>query len=285
MHRRVILNQRMMDAAKARLPANTSATLHGRGVFTTLAIYHGEPFLWRAHWERLSEHAACAGVDLGGFEEAAVRASLMRLIAANRVGEGRARVTLLARAVRGLWKMENADGRSTDLLITTGAARSFSDAGLALTVSPYRANTLSPLAGIKSINFLERILAWEEARARDFDEAVRLNERGEIVSATLANIFWVKDGTLHTPALSTGALAGTTRARVIELAIEMSVPLVEGVYDLAHLGDADEIFLTSAVVGVGLVSSFDYHRYTVPMASVALHLREAFRQLTLAGSH
>lgn len=281
MHRRVILNHRMLDSARARLPANTSAALHGRGVFTTLAVYAGRPFLWREHWTRLVEHAARAGVDLANVEEERVSASLSRLLAANEVERGRARITLMARAVRGLWKTASADGLSTDVLITTGAAAPFSEQGLALTVSPYRTNTLSPLAGIKSVNFLEQILAWEEARARDFDEAVRLNERGEIVSATLANLFWVKEGTLHTPALSTGALTGTTRARLLDLAEEMAVPFVEGVYDLADLGGADEIFITSAVLGVRLVTSFDYRRYSVPMASVALHLREAFRQLTL----
>jgi branched-subunit amino acid aminotransferase/4-amino-4-deoxychorismate lyase len=271
----------MLDSARARLPANTSAALHGRGVFTTLAVYAGRPFLWREHWTRLVEHAARAGVDLANVEEERVSASLSRLLAANEVERGRARITLMARAVRGLWKTASADGLSTDVLITTGAAAPFSEQGLALTVSPYRTNTLSPLAGIKSVNFLEQILAWEEARARDFDEAVRLNERGEIVSATLANLFWVKEGTLHTPALSTGALTGTTRARLLDLAEEMAVPFVEGVYDLADLGGADEIFITSAVLGVRLVTSFDYRRYSVPMASVALHLREAFRQLTL----
>lgn len=121
----------------------------------------------------------------------------------------------------------------------------------------------------------------EEARRRDFDEAVVVNERGEIVSATMANIFWVSDGRLHTPALSTGALAGTTRARLIELAADISTPYVEGVYDLAHLGDADEIFLTSAGLGVAIITTFDYRRYTVPVGSVALRLREAFRQQTL----
>jgi branched-subunit amino acid aminotransferase/4-amino-4-deoxychorismate lyase len=152
---------------------------------------------------------------------------------------------------------------------------------LALTVSPYRLNTLSPLAGLKSLNYLEHIMAWEEARARDFDEAVALNERGEIASATMANLFWTVDGNIHTPALSTGALAGTTRARVIELAHELSIPTIEGVYDLSDLGDADEIFLTSAGLGLALVTTFDFHRYTVGVGSVALRLHEAFRQLTL----
>ena len=134
--------------------------------------------------------------------------------------------------------------------------------------------------GLKSVNYLEHILSWEEARARDFDEAVVMNERGEVVSATMANMFWMKGGTLYTPSLATGALAGITRAQVLTLAEAAAVPHVEGVFDLAHLGDADEIFLTSSGVGVSLVTAFDFHRYTVPAGSVALRLREAFRQST-----
>ena len=168
------------------------------------------------------------------------------------------------------------------MVIMTGDARVVGEEGLALTVSPYRFNTLSPIAGVKSTSYLEHLLCWEEARARDFDEALTLNERGEVVSATLANIFWVTDGTIHTPALSTGALAGTTRARIIALAGELSLPHVEGVYEISHVADADEIFLTSAGLGVAIVTTFDFRRYTVPIASVALRLREAFRQLTLS---
>jgi branched-subunit amino acid aminotransferase/4-amino-4-deoxychorismate lyase len=163
----------------------------------------------------------------------------------------------------------------------TGDLRTLPEDGLALTVSPYRVNTLSPLAGVKSVNYLDHLMSWEEARARDFDEAVVMNERGEVVSATMANLFWVTTGTLHTPTLSTGALAGITRARVLALASELSVPHVEGVYDLSHLSDAAEIFLTSSGLNVAIVTTFDFHRYTVPVGSIALMLREAFRQLTL----
>jgi branched-subunit amino acid aminotransferase/4-amino-4-deoxychorismate lyase len=167
------------------------------------------------------------------------------------------------------------------LLVMTGDARPAPEEGLSLTLSPYRLSTLSPLAGVKSVNYLEHVIAWEEAHARDFHEAVVLNERGEIAAATMANIFWVTRGTIHTPALATGALAGTTRARVIALAEELAFPLVEGTYDTSDLSDADEIFLTSAAHGVGLVTTYDFHRYTVAAGSVAVRLYEAFRQLTL----
>ena len=284
MHTRIIHNNRLTEKAKARLPAITAATLHGRGVFTTLAIYGGKPFLWPEHWARLADHAARAGVDSSAFDGETVGSSLSRLIEANSVERGRSRVMLLERGAGSIWNTgKKKSAASNDLLIITGDARPMPDDGLALTISPYRTNTLSPLAGIKSLNYLEHVLAWEEARARDFDEALVLNERGEVVSATMANIFWITNGTLYTPALSTGALNGTTRARVIALAEESGVPHVEGVYDLAHLGDADEIFLTSSGLGVGHVTTFDFRRYTVSAGSIALRLREAFRQLTFSG--
>jgi branched-subunit amino acid aminotransferase/4-amino-4-deoxychorismate lyase len=283
MHAQIIHNDRLLELAKARLPALTSASLYGRGVFTTLAVYRGRPFLWPEHWMRLVAHAERCGVRTGHFDQETVGRALVRLIKENKVEEGRARVTLLVRAVRGVWRDRSAGGLETDLLVMTGDARPAPEEGLSLTLSPYRLSTLSPLTGVKSVNYLEHVIAWEEARARDFHEAVVLNERGEIAAATMANLFWVTRGTIHTPALATGALAGTTRARVIALAEELAFPFVEGTYDTSDLSDADEIFLTSAAHGVGLVTTYDFHRYTVAAGSVAVRLREAFRQLTLHG--
>jgi len=281
LHSRIIYNHRLLDRSRARASIISPVSLYGRGVFTTLAIHESRPFLWPEHWARLTEHAARAGVERSALDEESVSVSLAQLIEANGVKNGRARITLLANVERGIWKVKESETRPTDLLIMTGDVHARTEEALALTVSPYRVNTFSPLAGIKSVNYLEHILAWEEARGRDFDEAVRLNERGEVVSATMANLFWITDGTLHTPALATGALAGTTRACVIKLASEISIPHVEGVYELADVAGADEIFLTSAGHGLRMVTTFDFHRYTIPVGSIALRLHEAFRQLML----
>lgn len=283
MHSRIILNYELMDGAGARLPALTPAALYGRGVFTTLAIHGGHPFLWPEHWARLLLHADRAKVCLSALEEERALGALRSLIEANGVREGRARITLLSNASRdGFWSLnDKEEAAETLLLIMTGEAHAPPADALSLTVSPYRINTHSPLVGVKSVNYLERLIALEEARARDFHEAVVMNERGEVVSATMANIFWVRDGTLHTPALQTGALAGTTRACILALAEDLGIPVVEGVSELAQVGDANEIFLTSAGLGLGIVTTFDFHHYTVPVGSVALRLHEALRQLTL----
>ncbi len=252
----------MVEATKARVAPVSSAMLYGRGVFTTLAIYNSQPFLWPKHWQRLATHATKLDIDHTGCTEKNVGEALQKLIAVNQVKEGRARVILLARHGRDIWKTKAPGAKKTDLLIMTGDTQKIPQTGLSLAVSPYRANTVSPLTGIKSLNYLDHVLAWEEAQSRDFDEAVVLNERGEIVSATTANLFWAKNGTLHTPTLSTGALAGITRECVIDIANKHFIPLLEGIYEMTDLTDADEIFLTSSSLGVAPVTTFDFRRYT-----------------------
>ena len=278
MHPVIYLNKSMVEATKARVAPVSSAMLYGRGVFTTLAIYNSQPFLWSKHWQRLDTHAKKLDIDHTGCTEKNVGEALRKLIAVNQVKDGRARVILLARHGRDIWKTKAPGAKKTDLLIMTGDTQKVPQTGSSLAVSPYRANTVSPLAGIKSLNYLEHVLAWEEAQSRDFDEAVVLNERGEIVSATTANLFWAKNGTLHTPTLSSGALAGITRECVIDIANKHFIPLLEGIYEMNDLTDADEIFLTSSSLGVAPVTTFDFRRYTEgPLTTT---IAQAYNQLS-----
>ena len=275
MHPVIYLNKSMVEATKARVAPVSSAMLYGRGVFTTVAIYNSQPFLWTKHWQRLTAHAQKLSVDYTGCTVKNVGEALEKLIAVNQVKDGRARVIMLARSGRDIWKMKSPSTKKTDLLIMTGDQQKVSANGLSLAVSPYRVNTVSPLSGIKSLNYLDHVLSWEEAQSRDFDEAVVLNERGEIVSATTANLFWAKDGTIHTPTLSTGALAGITRECVIEIANKHFIPLLEGIYEMTDLTDADEIFLTSSSIGVAPVTTFDFRRYAVD-GNLTTTIRSAF---------
>ena len=279
-HPVIYLNKTMVEATKARVAPVSSAMLYGRGVFTTLAIYNRHPFLWPKHWQRLTAHANKLDIDHTGCTEKGVGDALKKLIGVNQVNDGRARVILLARSGRDLWKTRMPGGKKTDLLIMTGDPPKAPPNGYSLAVSPFRTNTFSPLTGIKSLNYLSNVLAWEEAQSRDFDEAVVLNERGEIASATTANLFWVKDGTVHTPNLSTGAIAGVTRECVIDIAGKHFIPLLEGVYEMGDLTDADEIFLTSSGLGVARVTTFDFRRYAVEPGSVTGVIAGAFAKLT-----
>jgi aminodeoxychorismate lyase len=281
-HPVIYLNRTMLAATKARVAPVSSAMLYGRGVFTTVAIYQGKPFLWPEHWQRLLDHARRLNIDCSGCTQAGVGEALNKLISVNNVSDGRARVILLARSGRDFWKTKAPGEKKTDLLIMTGEPQKVPASGLTLAVSPYRINTFSPLTGIRSLNYLEQVLSWEEAQEREFDEAVMLNERGEIAAATMANIFWVKEGTVYTPALSTGAVAGITRRTVLQLAEQESIPVVEGMYELGDLVEAEEIFLTSANLGVAIVTTFDFRQYSLAPENVSARLRKAFCNLIAA---
>jgi branched-subunit amino acid aminotransferase/4-amino-4-deoxychorismate lyase len=128
------------------------------------------------------------------------------------------------------------------------------------------------------------LLPREEAQARDFDEAIMLNERGEIASATMANIFWVKEGKLHTPTLGAGAVDGITRGLVIEVAEKQFIPVLEGAYEIGDLTDADEIFLTSSTLGLRIVTTFDFRQYSLTSGTVAARLQEGLKERLKRGN-
>ena len=191
------------------------------------------------HWRRLCENSKKLGINL--VDEELLIAEIYKLIEANKVINGRMRVTFFDESASKIWQFQTEN--KTSILIVTADFREVST--INLTVSPFTINSTSPLANIKSCNYLEQTIAFEEAKNRGFDEAIRLNERGEIASATMANIFWIKDEKLFTPSLKTGCLAGTTREFILE-----NHECFEVESSLESLENADDIFLTSAGVGI-----------------------------------
>jgi branched-subunit amino acid aminotransferase/4-amino-4-deoxychorismate lyase len=188
-------------------------------------------------------------MHLGEITEAAVYDSANELVANNNVVNGRVRITLFDESPTKLWGADERAG--TTLLVVTGEFRTRPDT-LRLGISPYLINSTSPTAGIKSCNYLENLMAADEAKGRGFDEAIRLNERGEVTSACMANVFWLANERLFTPSLRTGCLAGTTREFVME---DLDCEEVET--GLEELRYADAIFLTSAGLGVVRVAELD----------------------------
>lgn len=234
--------------------SNTS-TLYGKGVFTTLAIHAGRPFLWEKHWRRIVANAEVVGVDLSEHEEAATLDSLLQEISACGILNGRARITFSDQSPSSIWS--SAGEKKTSLSIIVAERRPVA-AKFKLTISPHRINTTSPLVGIKSCNYLDHLLAYEEAAKRGFHEAIRLNERGEIAAACMANVFWETDGKLFTPSLSTGCLPGTTREFILE-----NTECEEVEAGIEGLREADRIFLTSAGIGIVTVAHCDERRLDI----------------------
>jgi len=240
----IAFNHKILPAENALLSATAFAALYGKGIFTTVAVHGAVPFLWEKHWERLIANASQTKMNLAEFSEESTRNSLLEIIEKNNLTRGRARLTFFDESAAVNWQINPLP--KTSLLIQTAQFRLVAE-NLRLTVSPFRVNTKSPLVGVKSCNYLENMLAFEDAKAKGFDEAIRLNEKDEIVSVCLANVFWKRNNVIYTPTLATGCLKGTTRGFVLE-----SFAVEERKASLTELYEADEIFLTSA--GIGIVS-------------------------------
>lgn len=234
----------------------TNASLYGKGVFTTISIVDGSPFLWEKHWRRLSANTETIGIDITNCSESMVADALAVSIKRDQIINGRARITFTDERPSAAWPHES--NGATKLSIVTGGIREIPN-NFKLTVSPYPINSRSPLAGVKSCNYLENLMAVEEAKKRGFHEAVRFNERGEVTSAAMANVFWLKNGELFTPSLATGCLAGTTREFVLE---NLDCSEVEA--GIEELDLADAIYLTSAGLSIVPVAEFEKRKLSNP---------------------
>jgi branched-subunit amino acid aminotransferase/4-amino-4-deoxychorismate lyase len=276
MHNLIYHNDQIIDVTQARISPTSAAVLYGWGVFTNLRIYNGKAFAFARHWNRLCAHAEKVRLPVA-IDRKHARRALEKLIVSNSVEQGRARITLL-KGETGSWRSES-EGDS-QLLIFTSAEVSSARNDLSLTLSPYRVLSTALLAGIKQTAMLENLFALEEARSRNFNEAVLLNERGEIVSATTANIFWVEGDEVFTPSIATGCVSGITRHFIHEIALRWKLHLVEGSFPVQRLLDAREVFLTSTAREVSLVSSFDAKQYNNRQARISKLISREFQNIT-----
>ncbi len=234
---------------KTRWSPGQAGLICGWGLFTTVRIKRGEAFAYERHWRRLEKDAALTRLPMT-YTGARVRVMLQEAIRANQVKEGCARIYLVWNTVGG-WKSDEKLP-DVDLVITTADLPKYPEM-LRLTAREQGRHAASPLAGVKTISWLNSVWAAGEAQREGFDEVVLLNERGEVSECTAANIFAVKGGKAITPPLSSGCLEGVTRGILMEIASEASTSVVEQTMRLEDLYGADEVFVTSTnrnVIGV-----------------------------------
>ncbi len=246
---KVYLNGRILPTPRARIDPGDRGLLLGDGVFETIGIWRGRPFHANAHFDRLARGAANLGIE-PPLDGAGLTDALHETLAANRIErrDAAARVTL----TRGAGGRGLSVARDTPptLVISTSPVTPLADEPARVRVAELRRNEHSPLASIKSLNYLDSVLARAEAEAQGFDEAIVLNTAGRVASAAAGNLFVVGAGTLITPPPEEGVLAGITRHAVLELAAAAGIECAERPVTLDELAGADEAFLTNSLIGV-----------------------------------
>lgn len=235
----VWLNGRLLSADEARIdPTDRGFTL-GDGLFETIRVAGGRALHLDRHLARLE--ASAAVLDLPPpYPSDALAAAVAALVAARGVADGVVRLTLTrGSGARGV--LPPAEPHPT-VLITLAPAGPPAGPVEAVIARGTRRNEHSPLSRLKTLNYLDAILARQEAARSGAGEALLLNTAGRLAEASVANLFIVKDGRLLTPPVSEGALPGIRRALILENRGAEERPVSPD--DLAA---ADEAFLSNSL--------------------------------------
>ncbi len=265
-------NNALLPIEEVRLSPTDHGFLVGDGVFETLLARNGQTYAVTRHWQRLAR--SCDAMNLVPPSIELVREAFAKLLEANHLSEARLRLTLTSGA--GPAGSERGLDSVQTLCITATPLNTWNPTEQ-LHLSPWPRLSSGALTGVKSVSYAENVRALALARSNSAGECLFANELGEVCEGTGSNIFIVRNGTLETPPLSSGCLAGITRALVLELANQLDIPVNERSMPLSQLagGDADEVFLTSTTRDVHPVERIGQRQFTAPGATTSL-LRTAF---------
>ncbi len=245
----VYLNGSLMPLNRASISALDYGFLYGFGLFETMRAYGGQVFRLDRHLERLARSAEILGLPI---ETPLLKGAVMDTLRANQLSEARIRLTVSMG--EGTMVPDPSTCSQPTVLIMAQPYQSYPEAvyqkGFSAVVSSIRRNSQSPVPRFKSANFLESILAKGEAKAAAVNDALFLNDKSLLAEASTSNIFLVTNGVLKTPGLESGILPGTTREAILELAPVLGINAREQDMGLDELFQAEEAFLTNAMVEV-----------------------------------
>ena len=271
-HRYVFHNDRLVPIEQVRLSPGQAGLMSGWGLFTTLRIFDGEAFAFERHWRRLEKDAARTRLPFP-FDAAKVRMQLSKLLRANEVCEGTARIYIIYNKV-GFWQSDETFPE-VDLLLYTAGLPSYREP-TRLALREHGRHAASPLAGVKVTSWLNNVWNLAEAQQRGHDEVVLLNERGEVAECTAANIFCVRGDKVLTPPLSSGCLEGVTRAVLLEIGPDAGAPITEQTLRPEDLFTANEVFISSTNRSVLSVGEIEGHKIAAAPGHITQILEKAF---------
>ena len=258
----VFVNGQFVPEAAATVSVFDRSFLYGDGLFETLLVANGKPFRWTSHMQRLERGAEFLGIKIP-FTRDALAGFAAELVAQNQMPGALLRLTL-SRGVglRG-YSPKGADKPTLAMTlhpvgapVSDPARAGHADSEIGAPMR-WRAHTASfrlpageALAQFKTCNKLAQFLARAEAEAAGADEALLLNTDGFVVEAASSNLFWIERGTVCTPPLASGILAGVTREVVLELCAKLALPCRESSIRPQELARMDAAFLSLSSHGI-----------------------------------
>jgi branched-chain amino acid aminotransferase len=249
---KIHIDGQLLNKEDAKISVFDHGLLYGDGVFEGIRIYHGRIFRLTEHLERLYESARsiCMEIPISLQE---METATLETVAANNLREGYIRL-VVTRGVGSLGLNPFQCPRPSIIIIANTITLYPADRyekGLNLITCATRRPTPAALSPqVKSLNYLNNVMAKIEAMQAGCEEGIMLNEQGYVAECTGDNVFIAKRGHVFTPPISAGGLDGITRQAVIELLAKLGIPCQEKMMTRHDLFTADECFLTGTAAEV-----------------------------------
>lgn len=281
---KIYLNGQMVDKEKAVVSVFDHGLLYGDGVFEGIRAYYGRVFKLHEHIERLYNSARAIMLTIP-LSKPAMEQAVVATLRANKLRDAYIRL-VVTRGEGDLGLDPRHCPKPTIFIITDKIAlypKEFYEKGLSVLTSSVKRNISEALnPSIKSLNYLNNVLAKAEASRHNAPEAIMLNREGYVAECTGDNIFVVKENTVVTPPTWAGALEGITRNIVMDIAKNRLKLLVkEEVFTPYHLYVGDEVFLTGTAAEVVPVTEVDGRAIGEGKpGKMTLKLMKEFRELT-----
>ncbi len=275
------INGEFVKEEEAKVSAFDRGLLYGDGLFETMRIYDGMVFRLSSHMERLRNGLEYLKIVPPENSEE-LETQIYELVRKNRLKDGYLRLTI-TRGVggRGI-DIEGVD--SPTVIIFSRPVQLPSsilyDNGVELIISSRENTRRADEYDLKSLNFINNILARREAALKGAYEAIMLNKNGYVTEGTVSNIFMIFRGVLSTPSLDSGVLRGITRDTVIEIAREMNLEVREDRLKVEDFFNAEEVFITNSMIEVLPVRKIDNMSFAVGKTTkeILMRYREKVRE-------
>ena len=280
---KIYINGKLFDKADAKISVYDHGFLYGDGVFEGIRIYEGKVFRLREHIDRLYESARHIKLEIP-MSRQQLSDAVNSTVKANAKKNGYIRLVISRGAgTLGLDPRKTTDPQTIIIVddISLYPPELYENGMEIATVATIRNHPNAVNPRIKSLNYLNNILAKIEAIQAGCMEALMLNHKGEVAECTGDNIFLVKRGELRTPPVDAGILEGITRTAVMELARAAGIGVREMALTRHDVYAADECFLTGTAAEVIPVVKCDSRPIgTGKPGPITKQLRERFQQLT-----
>lgn len=274
----VYLNDRLVPRAEATVSVFDHGFLYGDGVYETMRVYEDVVFMLDEHLMRLFRSAALIGLTVP-LDAERIKAAIYDTLAANSLSNAYVRLTI-SRGYGPIGLDPDLCDRPTFVVAAEKMKeypKTFYANGIRVIIAKTKRNLSDAInPQIKSLNFLNNILAKVEAKREDAYEAIMLNGSGYLTEGTISNIFFYRDETLCTPSVGCGLLDGITRGITLDLAAREGLKVREGEFTKDDIYAAREVFLTNTTMEVMPVSQLDEVSYNV--GEVGKLLRKTYRE-------